>query len=79
METIEFYKIKFYLRNHHSQVRHWFDDRWKACWTAGGGAKRGYQYCFDNSGTNLSLRALQGHSGSNHIDPMLQDNVVIGT
>ena len=27
----------------------------------------------------LYLRALQGHSGSNLIDPTLQDNVVIGT
>ena len=30
-------------------------------------------------GTILYLRALQGHSGNNLIDPMLQDNVVIGT
>ena len=37
------------------------------------------QYCSDNSGTILYLRALQGRSGSNLIDPMLQDNVVIGT
>ena len=77
--AIEFYKIKFYLRNHHSQVQHWSDDRWKACLAAGGGSKRRYQYCSDNSGTILYLRALEGHSGSNLIDPMLQDNVVIGT
>ena len=29
--AIEFYKIKFHLRNHHSQVHLWSDDRWKAC------------------------------------------------
>ena len=46
---------------------------------AGGGSKRRYQYCSDNSGTIIYLRALQGHSGNNLIDPMLQDNVVIGT
>ena len=46
---------------------------------AGGGSKRRYQYCSDDSGTILYLRALQGHSGSNLIDPTLQDNVVIGT
>ena len=46
---------------------------------AGGGSKRRYQYCTDISGTILYLRALQGHSGSNLIDPTLQDNVVIGT
>ena len=38
--AIEFYRIKFYLRNHSSQVRHWSDDRWKACLAAGGGSKR---------------------------------------
>ena len=75
--TIEFYKIKFHLRNHHSQIQLWSDDRWKACLAAGGGSKRRYQYCSDDSGTILYLRALQGHSGSNLIDPTLQDNVVI--
>ena len=45
---------------------------------AGGGSKRRYQYCSDNLGTTLYLRALQGHSGSNLIDPTLQDNVLIG-
>ena len=47
--------------------------------TAGGGSKRRYQYCSDDSGRIHYLRALQGHSGSNLIDPTLQDNVVIGT
>ena len=46
---------------------------------AGGGSKSRYQYCSDDSGRILYLRALQGHSGSNLIDPTLQDNVVIGT
>ena len=67
--AIEFYRIKFYLRNHSSQVQHWSDDRWKACLAAGGGSKRRYQYCSDNSGRILYLRALQGHSGNNLIDP----------
>ena len=55
------------------------DDRWKACLAVGGGSKRRYQYCSDDSGRILYLRAPQGHSGSNLIDPTLQDNVVIGT
>ena len=29
--AIEFCKIKFHLRNHHSQIQNWSDDRWKAC------------------------------------------------
>ena len=49
----------------------------KACLAAGGGAKRRYQYCTDVSGIIVYLRALQGHSGRNLIDPSLQDNVVI--
>ena len=77
--AIEFYKIKFYLRNHHSQIQVWSDDHWKACLAAGGGSKRRDQYCSDDLGRILYLRALQGHSGSNLIDPTLQDNVVIGT
>ena len=77
--AIQFYRIKFYLRNHSSQVQHWSDDRWKSCLAAGGGSKRRYQYCSDDSGRILYLRALQGHSGNNLIDPTLQDNVVIGS
>ena len=76
--AIHFYRIKFHLRNHSSQVQHWSDDRLKSC-LAAGGSKRRYQYCSDNSGRILYLRALQGHSGNNLIDPTLQDNVVIGS
>ena len=43
----------------------------------GGGNKKRFQHCTDLSGQeNLHLRALQGHSGRNPIDPLLQDNVV---
>ena len=77
--AIQFYKIKFHLRDHHSQIQVWSDDRWKACLAAGGGSNRRYQYCSDDSGKILYLHALQGHSGSNLIDPTLQDNVLIGT
>ena len=75
--AIQFWRIKFHLRNHSSQVQHWSDERWKSCLASGGGSKRRYQYCSDNSGTILYLRALQGHSGHNFIDPTLQDNVMI--
>ena len=44
----------------------------------GGGHKKRFQYCTDSSGQEiLYLRALQGHSGRNPIDPTLQDNVLI--
>ena len=67
--ALQFYRIKFHLRNHSSQVQHSSDDRWKSCLAAGGGSKRRYQYCSDNSGIILYLRALQGHSGNNLIGP----------
>ena len=76
--AIEFYTFKFYLRGHHSQIQNWSDDRWIACLAAGGGPKRRYQYCSDNLGSIVYLRAFQGHSGSNLIDPALQDKVLIG-
>ena len=69
---------KFHLRDHHPQIQNWSDDRWIAWLAAGGGPKRRYQYCSDNLGSIIYLRALQGHSGSNLIDPTLQDNVLIG-
>ena len=76
--AIQLYKIKFHLRDHHPQIQNWSDDRWIACLAAGGGSKRRYQYCSDYLGSIIYLRALQGHSGSNLIDPALQDNVLIG-
>ena len=75
--AIQFWRNKFYLRNHSSQAQHWSDDRWKSCLASGGGSNRRYQYCSDNSGRILYLRDLQGHSGNNLIDPTLQNNVVI--
>ena len=45
--------------------------------TKGGGNKKRFQYCPDSSGETLYLRAIQGHSGRNLIDPSLQDNVLI--
>ena len=75
--AVQFWRIKFHLRNQISQVQHSSDDRWKSCLASGGGPKRRYQYCSDNSGTILYLRALQGHSGRILIDPSLQDNVII--
>ena len=43
----------------------------------GGGNKNIFQYCTDPSGEILYLRALQGHSARNLIDPSLQDNALI--
>ena len=77
MERFLFWRIKEDLQNQFPQSIHWSDDRWKVCLAGGGGAKRRFQYCTDNSGTIVYFGALQGHSGRNLIDPSLQDNVVI--
>ena len=73
--AIEFWRIKDDLQKYFPHCPHWSDDKWKKT-MAGGGNKKRYQYCTDSSGTILYLRALQGHSGRNLIDPILQDNVI---
>ena len=51
---------------------------WKSRMAGGGGNKKRFQYCTGPSGQEvLYLRALQGDSGRNPIDPSLQDNVLI--
>ena len=66
--AVHFWRINENLQNQFPQSIHW---------SAGGGAKRRYQYCTDDSGTIVYFRALQGHSGRNLINPSLQDNVII--
>ena len=51
--AIQFWRMKNYLRNQCPQTQYWSDDRWKACLAAGGGVKRRFQYCTDDSGTIL--------------------------
>ena len=69
--AIEFWRIKDYLQDHFVYCHHWSDEKWKS--SVPGGENKKKQYCTDSSGAILYLRALQGHSGRNHIDPSLQD------
>ena len=75
--AVEFWRTEDNLPKHFQHCHHWSDDKWKKSMAGGGGNKKRYQYCTDSSGTILYLRALQGHSGRNLIDPTLQDNVLI--
>ena len=76
--AIEFWRFKDYLRNDFENSQHWSDEMWKSKMQGGGGNKKIFQYCSDSSGREiLFLRALQGHSGRNSIDPSLQDTVLI--
>ena len=76
--TIEFWRQKDDLQNKFEYSQYWSDDVWKSKMAGGGGNIKRFQYCTYPSGQEiLYLRALQGHSGRNPIDPSLQDNVLI--
>ena len=76
--AIEFWRVKDDLLNKFEYSQYWSDDVWKSKMAGGRGNKKRFQYCTDSSGQEiLYLRALQGHSGRNSIDPSLQDNVLI--
>ena len=76
--AIEFWRLKEYLRNDFVHSQHWSDEMWKSKMARGGGNKKRFQHCTDPSGQEiLYLRALEGHSGRNLIDPSLQDNILI--
>ena len=47
--AVHFWRMKENLQNPLPQTTYWSDDRWKACLAAGGGAKRRFQYCTDDS------------------------------
>ena len=76
--AIEFWRLKDDLQDKFEYSQQWSDEKWKSKMAGGGGNKKRFQYCADSSGQEiLYLRALQGHSGRNPIDPSLQDNVLI--
>ena len=66
------------FQNKFEYSQHWSDDVWKSKMAGAGGNKERFQFCGDPSGQEiLYLRAPQGHSGRNPIDPSLQDKVLI--
>ena len=75
--AVQFYKIKSLIRDYSLSTQNWSDNRWLACLAAGGGPKRRYQYCTDDSGTIVYFRALQGHSGRNLITGQCGNSVWI--
>ena len=67
--AIEFWRTEDYLQKHFLYCHHWSDEKWKSIMARGGGNKKRFQNCTNSSGEILYLRALQGHSGGNPIDP----------
>ena len=75
--AVQFRRIKENLQKYFLYCPHCSDDRWKKSVAGGGGNKKRYQFCTDSSVTIVYLRALQGHSLCNLIDPTPQDKVII--
>ena len=70
--SIEFWRLKDYLWNEFDYSQHRSDEMWKSMMSGRGGNKKRFQYCTDSSRQEiLYLRAVQGHSGRNPIDPSL--------
>ena len=68
-------RIIFGINFHKNSIGRTIDGKY--AWQQEEEQKGDHQYCTDISGTIVYLRALQGHSGRNLIDPSLQDNVII--
>ena len=78
MERLNSGDQKNCLRYEFENSQHWSDEMWKSRMAGGGGHKKRFQYCTDPLGQEiLYLRALQGHSGRNPIDPELRDKGLI--
>ena len=58
------------------EVEKWAKQVWLDCFGKGSN-KNICQCCLDSHGYLLHMRAIQGHSGGNKVDPTLQDNVKI--
>ena len=70
MERLNSGDLQDYLRKDFVHSQHWSDDVWKSKMARGGGNKKRFLFCTDPSGQEiLYLRALQGHSGRNLVDP----------
>ena len=75
--AVLFWRMKDNRQQYFLYCPHLSDSKWTKSMAGGGGNNRRYQYCTDDSGVIVHLRALQGHSGRNLFGLILQDNVVI--
>ena len=72
-DLIEKLKIKF------AGTPQWTVSIWVNSLAKGGGKKKRFQYCLNLYASNkiLYLRAIEGHSGENYVDPLLQNNFLL--
>ena len=76
--TIEFWRFKMEFVSGFSNSVYWSSRAWIDHLRGGAGQKKRCQYSTDSVEQEiLYLRAIQGHSKENFVDPSLQDNVLI--
>ena len=77
--AVDFRILAPMFRSECMSSRRWSIRTWLNYLQNGGGQKKRFQYCVDplSADTILHLRAIQGHSGGKHINPTLQDNVLL--
>ena len=76
--AIEFGRLKMHFESGFPNPAYWSIRSWINHFQRGGGEKKIFQCCTDYTGGEiLYLRATQGHSGENPVDPSLQNNLLI--
>ena len=76
--AVEFRRVKLEFAWNFSTSPYWSIRSWKSHLERSGGHKKRFQFSVDpHVDAILHLRAIQGHSGGNPIDPSLQDNVMV--
>ena len=76
--AIEFRRLEMELRSGFPNSENWSTRLWTDHLQKNGGQKKRFQFCIHSTGEQiLYLRAIQGHSGENPVDPSCQDNVLI--
>ena len=76
--AIEFWRFKMEFVSGFSNSVYWSRRTWIDHLRGGGGQKKRFQYSTDSIEQEiLDLRAIQGHSRENLVDPSLQDTVLI--
>ena len=77
--AVEFRILAQMFRSEFTSSSYWSIRAWLNYLQRGGGPKKRFQYCVDPSHANTIpyIRAIQGHSGGRHINPTLEDNVLL--
>ena len=77
--AVRFEVLASLFRSRNASTSHCSIRTWLSFLQRGSGVKKRFQYRVNPNSTEhfLYLRAIQGHSGGVHVDPTLQDNVLL--